>query len=150
MAKTTKKTATKKTAAETTVVKGAPEQLVKAAGKAANVAATPKADKAPKAAKADDSILAIHINVAGRVCFGRAAAARIACLGHMLMTAEGNQVRMVAKKEATENTVEIRYANGRPYVSATGFLKPLGFDGTKPLDIEAAPYNSHGFEFKVT
>jgi len=29
-------------------------------------------------------------------------------------------------------------------------LKPLGFDGTKPLDIEAAPYNSHGFEFKVT
>src|SRR5262245_62173942 len=138
MAKTTKKTPTKKTAAETTVVKGAPEQLVKAAGKAA------KADKAPKAAKADDSILAIHINATGRVCFGRAAAARIAGLGHMLMTAEGNQVRMVAKKEATENTVEIRYANGRPYVSATGFLKRLGLDGTKPLDIEAAPYNSHG------
>src|SRR5215467_6495668 len=143
MAKTTKKTPTKK-AAETTVVKGAPAQLVKAAGKAA------KADKAPKAAKADDSILAIHINATGRVCFGRAAAARIACLGHMLMTAEGNQVRMVAKKEATENTVEIRYANGRPYVSATGFLKRLGFDGSKPLDIEAAPYNSHGLEFKVT
>jgi hypothetical protein len=67
----------------------------------------------------------------------------------MLMTAEGKQVRMVAQKNATENTVEIRYANGRPYISATRFLKPLGFDGTKPVDIEAAPYNSHGFEFKV-
>ena len=142
MAKTTKKTPTKK-AAETTVVKGAPAQLVKAAGKAA------KADKAPKAAKADDSILAIHINATGRVCFGRAAAARIAGLGHMLMTAEGKQVRMLAKKDATENTVEIRFAGGRPYVSATRFLKPLGFDGTKPLDIQAAPYNSQGFEFQV-
>ena len=142
MAKTTKtkKTATKKAAPQTTVAKVTLEQLVKAA---------PKAEKAPKAPRADNGILAIHINATGRVCFGRAAAARIAGLSHMLMTAEGKLVRMLAKKEATENTVEIRHANGRPYVSATRFLKPLGFDGTKPLDIGAAPYNSHGSEFKV-
>jgi hypothetical protein len=34
------------------------------------------------------------------------------------------------------------------YVSAARSLKPLGFDGSKALDIKAA-YNSHGFEFKV-
>jgi hypothetical protein len=63
-------------------------------------------------------------------------------------TVDGKTVRMVPKKEATENTVEIRRANGRPYVLATRFLKPLGFDGTKALDIEATAYNSHGFELK--
>jgi hypothetical protein len=52
-------------------------------------------------------------------------------------TVDGKTVRMVPKKEAIENTVEIRRANGRPYVLATRFLKPLGFDGTKALDIEA-------------
>jgi hypothetical protein len=35
------------------------------------------------------------------------------------------------------------------YVTATRFLKPLGFDGSTPLDTEATAYNSHGFEFKV-
>jgi hypothetical protein len=67
----------------------------------------------------------------------------------MLITIDGKQVRMVAKKDATDNTIEIRRANGRPYVSATGILKPLGFDGSKALDIESAAYNSHGFEFKL-
>jgi hypothetical protein len=46
--------------------------------------------------------------------------------------------------------VESRRARGRPYVSATRQLKPLCFDGTKVLDTEAAPYNHHGCEFKVT
>jgi hypothetical protein len=106
------------------------------------------AAKTPKAA-ADNSILAIHVNRTGRICFGRTAAARIAGLGHMLMTADGNTVRMVAMEKATEHTVEIRSAGGRPYVSATKLLNPLGFDGTKPLDVEAAPINHHGFEFRL-
>ena len=65
------------------------------------------------------------------------------------MTAKGKQVRMVAKAAAPDNTIEIRRANGHPYISATKFLKPLGSDGTKALDIEAAAYTPHGFEFKV-
>jgi hypothetical protein len=134
------------------------KKTAKATGKAAaandaTVAQTvPRATKTPKKAaekKPASTALEIHINKTGRVCFGKNAAARIGDLGHMLMTGEGKQVRMVAKKEAAENTVEIRRANGRPYVSATKFLKLLGFDGSKPFDIEAAAYNTHGFEFKV-
>jgi hypothetical protein len=126
----------------------------KAAGKAAatNDGSTEiKAStaKAAKPASAESAALAIHINKTGRVCFGKTAAARIGELARMLITIDGKQVCMVAKKEATENTVEIRRANGRPHVSVTRFLKPLGFYGTKALDIEAAAYKSHGFEFKV-
>jgi hypothetical protein len=105
--------------------------------------------KAKKPAKAESAALTIHINKTGRVCLGKTAAARIGDPGHMLMTIDGKQVRMVAKAAATDNTIEIRRANGRPYVSATRFLKPLGFDGSKALDIQAAAYNSHGFEFKI-
>jgi hypothetical protein len=65
------------------------------------------------------------------------------------MTTEGKQARIVVKKDVTDNTVELRRANGRAYLSAASFLMPLGLDGTKALDIEAAAYNSHGFEFKV-
>jgi hypothetical protein len=63
MAKTTKKTATKKAAPQTTVAKGTPEQLVKAP-------AATKAEKAPKRAKADNGILAIHINATAAYASG--------------------------------------------------------------------------------
>src|SRR5215472_11364843 len=135
----TKKGTTKKAAQATTgktAGNAAPIEVPKAPAKTTRKASEKRASTA----------LEIHINKTGRVCFGKNAAARIGDLGHMLITAEGKHVRVVAKEEATENTVEIRRANGRPYVSATRFLKPLGFDGSKPLDIEATAYNSHGFE----
>jgi hypothetical protein len=34
-------------------------------------------------------------------------------------------------------------------MQTTKFLKPLGCDGTQPLDIEATPFNSHGFTFTI-
>ena len=109
-----------------------------------------KAEKSSKAEKKPASTeLAIHINKTGRVCFGKAAAARIGDMAHMLITIEGKQVRMVAQAKATEATTDIRRAGKRPYVSATKLLKTTGFDGTRALDIVAAPFNSHGFEFKV-
>ena len=110
--------------------------------------AAPKAE--PKAAKkAASESLKIHINKTGRVCFGRDAAARMGESKHMLLTIEGKIVRMDRAKSEGENTVPVRDANGRPYVSCTKQFKPLGFDGSESLDIEAKPYGSAGFEFKL-
>jgi hypothetical protein len=50
---------------------------------------------------------------------------------------ESGYVRVVARAAATDYTIEICPANGRPHAFAARFPKPLGFDGTKALDIEA-------------
>jgi hypothetical protein len=71
-------------------------------------------------------------------------------MAYMVMTADGQKVRMQAHEKQVEGAVYINRASGRPYVSATKLLKSTGaFDGTKALDLVAAPYNSHGFDFKV-
>ena len=111
--------------------------------------ATKTADAKGKTAKPASTALDIHINKTGRVCFGKNAAARIGDLGFMTMTIDGKTVRLLATAKQADGSLLVRRANGRPYVSATKLLKTTGFDGKKALDITAAPFNSHGFDFKV-
>jgi hypothetical protein len=54
-----------------------------------------------------------------------------------------------AQAKETDGTLPIRLAGNRPYIGAMRLLREVGFDGTEALDIEAAAYNSHGFEFKL-
>jgi hypothetical protein len=113
-------------------------------------AAAPKATKKTAAAKPEaPATLDIHINVTGRVCFGRHAAARIGDLAHMLVKVDGKTLRLIARKDATDESVDIRRAGKRPYISATKALKELGWEGKKALDLVADPINSHGFACKV-
>src|SRR5262245_56286702 len=116
-----KKNLTATKAGKTTTGKATKANATTAAAEEAGLkAAAPERERASKSRelkpKAEgrpaSTTLEIHINKTGRVCFGKNAAARIGDLAHMLMTADGKQVRMVAKEEATENTVEIRRANG--------------------------------------
>lgn len=153
---TTKNVTTKK-AAKAAINKAAVDAAAPIAPEAAlkiektnGAAKKSKKAAAPKAPNNDaSSALEIHINKTGRVCFGRAAAARIGDMAFMTAIIEGKQVRLVATAKQADGSLLIRRANGRPYLSATKLLKPLGFDGTKALDIEAKAYNSHGFEFKM-
>jgi hypothetical protein len=120
----------------------------KAEPKKAAKKAAPKAE--PKAKKADKAdTFAIHINKTGRVCFGRDAAVRLGEAAYLTITIEGKTIRFSAAKAEGENTVPVRDANGRPYVSCTKQFKPLGFDGSEAIDIEAKPYGNAGFEFRL-
>lgn len=117
-------------------------------------AAAPKAPKAaaPKAAEKAPA-LAIHINKTGRVCFGKDAAVRLggieAINKHMAMKIEEGLVRIDIAAPGAD-TLPIRDGGGRPYISATRQFKPLGFDGSKPYDLEAKPYGTAGFEFRLS
>jgi hypothetical protein len=115
-----------------------------------------KSRKAAKAAKKEapakkaDGALEIHVNKTGRICFGRAAAARIGDMKFMAASAEGKVMRFVAKPKQTEGDLPIRRAAGnRPYLSATKLLKEYGFTGERAHDAVAKPYNTHGFEFAL-
>ncbi len=132
-----------------------PKAKAKAPAKAAQspAKAAVKAD-APKAAlKAKDSpkaalALAIHINKTGRVCFAKAAAARLGDAPYCTVSIEGKIVRLEPTKKA-DGALPVRDASGRPYISATRQFKPLGFDGSRPYDIEAKAFGTAGFEFSL-
>ncbi len=122
----------------------------KAAAKAkAATHAAAKAEAAGKAVQAKADTLAIHVNKTGRVCFGAAAAARLGDAPYCTLTIDGKLVRLEPAKKDGNGALPVRDASGRPYISATRQFKPLGFDGSRPYDIEAKPFGSAGFEFRL-
>lgn len=131
------------------------EKREAAAPAAPKAAAKPAA--APKAAAPAKDTLAIHINKTGRVCFAKDAAARLESAFKptdkqkfcTLAVDDKGNVRMEPSAKQTDGALIIRDASGRPYVSATKQFKPLGFDGSRPYDIEAKPYGAAGFEFRL-
>jgi hypothetical protein len=121
---------------------------VKAASKPAKADAKAKAMPEAKAAVKADS-LAIHINKTGRVCFGKAAAERLGDSPFCTLTIDGKLVRLEPAKKDGNGALPVRDASGRSYISATRQFKPLGFDGSRPYDIEAKPFGTAGFEFRL-
>jgi hypothetical protein len=107
------------------------------------------ASKPAAVAKPAADTLAIHINKTGRVCFGKQAAARLGESPFCTLTIEGQRIRLEPTKEAADGALPVRDASGRPYISATKQFKPLGFDGSRPYDIDAKPYGNAGFEFRL-
>lgn len=67
----------------------------------------------------------------------------------MTLAIDNGTVRLEPSKKQTEGALPVRSASGRPYVSATKQFKPLGFDGSRPYDIEAKPFGNAGFEFRL-
>ena len=136
--------------------KAAPKAAAKASAKPAKADAKAKATKAeaaPNGAKkangaAKGEAFKIHINSTGRVCFGRDAAARLGNPPYCALTIDGKIVRLEPTKKA-DGAIEVHSASGRPYISATRQFKPLGFDGSRPYDIEAKAYGAAGFEFRL-
>ena len=132
------------------------EAAVKAAkipAKAIAKAEATKAEAAPNGAKKADArakaeAFAIHVNKTGRVCFGKLAAARLGNPPYCALTIDGKIVRLEPTKKA-DGAIEVHSASGRPYISATRQFKPLGFDGSRPYDIEAKAYGAAGFEFRL-
>jgi hypothetical protein len=118
-------------------------------------AAKPAAAKAAPAPAPAKDTLAIHVNKTGRVCFAKDAAARLAAFfgesqsRYCLLAIDGGIVRLEPSKKQADGALPVRDASGRPYVSATKQFKPLGFDGSRPYDIEAKPYGAAGFEFRL-
>jgi hypothetical protein len=162
--KTTKKAAAKaassnaviaaQSAAETKPLTGETAQAAraKASAKAIEPAEKPAPKKAKKAAAPKpepNSELSVHINPSGRVCFGKAAAARIGDMAFMTITHEGKLLRMIATNRQSEGAFDINRASGRPYVSATKILKAAGLFNGEAADLIAEPYNGHGFDFKA-
>lgn len=134
----------------------ATEKAPKAAEKAAAPKAAAAAKKAPEKAaaaapKATEKALDIHINKTGRFCFSATAKERMADYlypkGHCIVEVKGNTVRLDMVSKAAENTTPVRDASGRPYISATKAIKPLGFDGSQSYDFVAKAYGKAGFEF---
>jgi hypothetical protein len=124
---------------------------------AAKPAAPAKAEKPKPAAKPASDALDLHLNKTGRLCIGKNAAARMGfdagktSHGFMLYVIEEKSrlVRLEWSARDAENALEVRNGGGRPYISATKQFKPLGFDGSQSRDIEAKPYGTKGFEFKL-
>ena len=108
-----------------------------------------KADPKPTAKPRKGETFAIHVNKTGRVCFGKEAAARIGDSRFCTLAAEKGIIRLQPTNKATEDALPVRDASGRPYISATKQFKPLGFDGTRAMDIDAKPYGNAGFEFRL-
>jgi hypothetical protein len=107
---------------------------------------------APAAPAKDPNAISIHINRTGRVCFGKDAAQRLGNFfpdGYMTLAIEDGTVRLTPTNKKVEGAVDIRNASGRPYISATKQFKPLGFDGSRAMDIEAKPFGDAGFEFRL-
>jgi hypothetical protein len=63
---------------------------------------------------------------------------------------KGGNIRLSPTAKEGADTLPVRDGSGRPYISATKQFKPLGFDGSKPYDIEAKPYGNSGFEFRLS
>ena len=123
--------------------------------KPAAAAPKPAAPKlAAKPAAAADKFK-IHINSTGRVCFAKDAAERLLSAfkasdsKYCLVAVDKGIVRLDPQKKQIDGAVNVKFASGRPYVSATKQMKPLGFDGSRPYDIEAKPYGAAGFEFRL-
>ena len=95
----------------------------------------------------------IHVNNTGRVCFGRSAAARLSEAGftidvvyYMLLVIDKGIIRL--EPTLKESEIEVRNGGGRPYISLTRQMRPLGFEpNTGALDVVAKPYGKAGFEF---
>ena len=115
--------------------------------------ADPKASKATdKASKADTYKL--HLNRTGRLCIGKEAAERMGEAPFCKLSIEGKTVRLEPSKKESADALAVRYADPeyqvRPYVSASKAFKTLGWDGAEGIDIEAKPYGSSGFEFRLS
>jgi hypothetical protein len=111
------------------------------------------ASKPAIAAKPKGDTIAMHLNKTGRLCLLRDAAERISDFfpdGHMAISIEKGLVRLTPSNKASEGSVNIGNASGRPYVSMMKAVKALGFDGSESRDIEAKPYGSAGFEFRLS
>lgn len=116
---------------------------------AAKPEAKAKPAKPEAKAEAKPEALAIHVNKTGRLCFGKSAAARLGDSPFCTLAVEKGIVRIEPIKKEIEGALTIRDGGGRPYISATKQFKPLGFDGSRPYDIEAKPYGTAGFEFRL-
>lgn len=115
---------------------------------AKKAAAQPAAAKKPAAA---DGALKLHLNRTGRLCFLKAATARLGddwSGKHMAMAIERGIIRIDLAKPAAD-TLRVGDGAGRPYISAMKQFKGLGFDGSDSRDIEAKPYGKAGFEFRI-
>jgi hypothetical protein len=112
-------------------------------------AKTAAAKPAAPAAKSNPNAFAIHINKTGRLCFSKPAADRLGQPKYCLLAIDKGIVRIEPTNKDSENAVPVRDASGRPYISATKQFKPLGFDGSRPYDIDAKPYGNGGFEFRL-
>jgi hypothetical protein len=110
---------------------------------------TPAKPTAAKPAEAKGETMAIHVNKTGRVCFGKDAAARLGDAKFCAMAIDKGLVRLTPTNKATPDALPIRKASGRPYISATRQFKPLGFDGSDPINVQAKPYGAAGFEFRL-
>jgi len=107
---------------------------------------------APAAVKANPGAYALHVNKTGRVCFGKDAAKRIGNFfpdGFMTLAIDKGVIRLEPTNKRAGGALQIREASGRPYISVTKQFKPLGFDGSRPYDIDAKPYGIAGFEFRL-
>jgi hypothetical protein len=117
--------------------------------------AAPKPTAAPKAEpkKAAANTFALHLNKTGRLCIGKEAAARLGENQYCLLMIEGKTVRLEPKAKPVDGAIEVKYADSeyalRPYISASKAWKALGWTGAEGIDIEAKPYGSSGFEFRL-
>ena len=144
-----KKTVASKKAVKAVAVKNTVAAALAKALEAPKPAAKPEAKPAAKPEAKPDTI-ALHLNSTGRLCFGKAAAARIPDnAAHMAMAIDKGLVRIELAKKAADDTLPVRWASGRPYISATKQFKPLGFDGSRAYDIAAKPFGDTGLEFKL-
>jgi hypothetical protein len=94
---------------------------------------------------------AIRINPTGRVLFRNAAAVRVGNSRFMnVVIIDEGLIRFESSNKPTEDALNIHKQQGSRYVTATRFLRRLGFDGSKPYNIEASPYGNRGFEFRLS
>lgn len=133
--------------ADTKAKAKAPVKAAKIPAKADAKAEAAKAAKAPAKAKAE--AYDIHINKTGRVCFSKLAAERLGDAPFCKLSIDGKLIRIEPSKKDIDGALTVRDASGRPYISATRQFKPLGFDGSRPYDIEAKPFGAAGFEFRL-
>jgi len=118
------------------------------------VAPKAEAKKAePKKAEPKANTFALHLNKTGRLCIGKDAAERLGESPFIALKIEGKIVRLEPKAKETEGAIEVKYADSqyalRPYISASKAWKSLGWTGAEGIDIEARPYGTAGFEFRL-
>jgi hypothetical protein len=99
------------------------------------------------------SVTPIHINKTGRICFNQEAAEHMGDPKFMKVEVDGGVIRLEPTNEEIDGALLVSYPKaGYPYISegqALPLLRPLGFDGGRPYDIEPKCYGTGAFEFRL-